>query len=149
MDWHESHQSQDGKWRIPADSPAWQHIDSTWLEFGVERRNLRLGLGIYGVNPFGLRSSVWLVALVNYNLPPQMAIKNGHIMLALLIPGKYRVTNMDVYLEPLVEELQLLWEGVRIVVDMSRSEADRQFRLRAILMWTMHDFPGLGECLDN
>jgi hypothetical protein len=39
-------------------------------------------------------------------------------MLVLLIPGKYKVTNMDVYLAPLVEELQLLWEGVRMV-DMS------------------------------
>jgi hypothetical protein len=66
-------------------------------------------------------------------------------MLALLIPGKYKVCNMDVYLAPLVEELQLLWEGVQMV-DMSRSEADHQFRLRAILMWTMHDFPGFGEC---
>jgi hypothetical protein len=97
-----------------------------------------------GVNPFGLRSSsysVWPVALVNYNLPPHMVIKKGHIMLALLIPRKYKVHNMDVYLAPLVEELQLLWEGVQMV-DMSRSEADRQFWLRAILMWTMHDFPG-------
>jgi hypothetical protein len=67
-----------------------------------------------GVNPFGLRSSsysVWRVALVNYNLPPHMGIKKGHIMLAVLIPGKYKVTNMDVYLALLVEELQLLWEG--------------------------------------
>jgi hypothetical protein len=43
---------------------------------------------------------------VNYNLPTQMAIKKGHIMLTLLIPGKYNVANVDVYLAPLVEELQ-------------------------------------------
>jgi hypothetical protein len=91
MDWHLTHRSQDGKWRIPADSPAWQHIDSTWPEFRDELRYLRLGLGTYGVNPFGLRSSsysIWPVMLVNYNLPPHMAIKKGHIMLSLLIPGK-------------------------------------------------------------
>jgi hypothetical protein len=51
-----------------------------------------------------------------------MVIKKGPIMLALLIPCKYKVCNMDVYLAPLVEELQLLWEGVWMV-DMSRSEA--------------------------
>jgi hypothetical protein len=148
MDWHASHRSQDGKWRIPADSPTWKHIDSTWPEFGVEGRNLRLGLRMDGVNPFGLRSSsysVLPVALVNYNLSQHMVIEKGHIMLTLLILGKYKVRNMDVYLASLVEKLLLLWAGVWMV-DMSRSEADRQFRLRAILMWTMHDFPGFEEC---
>jgi hypothetical protein len=47
-----------------------------------------------------------------------MAIKKGHIMLVLLVLAKYKVTNMDVYLALLVEELQLLWEGLRMV-DMS------------------------------
>jgi hypothetical protein len=61
MDWHLTHQSQDGKWRIPADSPAWQHIGSTWPEFRDEPRYLRLGLGTDGVNPFGLRSSSYSI----------------------------------------------------------------------------------------
>jgi hypothetical protein len=34
-----------------------------------------------------------------------MAIKKGYIMLSLLIPRKYKLANMDVYLAPLVEEL--------------------------------------------
>jgi hypothetical protein len=149
MDWHRTHRSQDGKWRIPADSLAWQHIDSTWPYFEVEHCNLRLGLGTDNLNPFGLNSSsysVWPVALVNYNLPPHMAIKKGHIMLALLIPGKYKLANMDVYLAPHVEELQLLWQGVQME-DMSMVASERVFQLRAILMWTMHDFPGFGQHL--
>jgi hypothetical protein len=74
-----------------------------------------------------------------------MAIKKGHIMLSLLILGKYKVANMDVYWVPLVEEMQILWQGVE-VEDMSRAHPNRPFNIRAILMWTMHDYPGFGHC---
>ena len=75
-----------------------------------------------GVNPYGLRSttwSTWPVVLVNYNIPPWLCIKKGHLLLALLIPGKYKVKNMDVYLAPVVDELKQLWEGIPIQ-DLSR-----------------------------
>ena len=47
----------------------------------------------------------------------------------------------DVYLEPLVEELLELWEGIE-VYDVTKDIGDRTFRLRTILLWTIHDFPG-------
>ena len=148
LDWHISHRSNDGIWRIPADTPAWKHIDEKWPTFRQEPRHLHFGLGIDGVNPFGARSSsysIWPIVLVNYNLPPHLAMKKGHVMLSLLVPGKYKVKNMDVYLEPLIEELQELWKGVQ-VEDISRPLSTRSFHVKAILMWTMHDFPGFGEC---
>jgi nitric oxide synthase oxygenase domain/subunit len=61
-----------------------------------------------------------------------MAIKKGHIMLMLLMLDKYKVANMDVYLAPLVEEFQVLWQGVQME-DMSKALPERQFYLRAIL----------------
>jgi hypothetical protein len=75
-----------------------------------------------------------------------MAIKKGHIMLTLLMPGKYKVANMDVYLAPLVEELHILWQGVPIE-NMSKAHPKCLFNLQAILMWKMHDFPGFEQCL--
>ena len=83
--------------------------------------------------------------LVNYNIPPWLSIKKGHLLLALLIPGKYKVKNMDVYLAPLVDELKHLGEGIQIE-DVSRRTGQRGMNLRGILMWTMHDFLGYGEC---
>ena len=50
--------------------------------------------------------------VVNYNIPSWEVAKKGNILLSLLIPGKYKVKNMDVYLEPLIEELQDLWRGI-------------------------------------
>jgi hypothetical protein len=60
MTWHSRNRSTNGKVRHVADSKAWQHIDNTWLEFVVEPRNVRLGLTIDGVNPFGEKNNAWL-----------------------------------------------------------------------------------------
>ena len=147
LTWHATNRSTDGVMRVPADSPAWQHIESTWPEFRDEPRSLRLGLATDGVNPFGVRStswSTWPVMIVNYNIPPWETTKKGNILLSLLIPGKHKVKNMDVYLEPLIDELQELWRGVR-VMDFSKPAAERHSTIKGILLWTMHDYPGLGE----
>ena len=47
------------------------------------------------------------------------------------------------YLAPLVEELQQLWNGV-LAYDVLKEIGFRTFRLRAILLWTIHDFLGYG-----
>ena len=51
---------------------------------------------------------------------------------------------MDVYFEPLIDELQELWRGVK-VMDVSKPTSYRQATIKGILLWTMHDYPGLGE----
>ena len=83
--------------------------------------------------------------LLNYNLPPWLSTKKFFIMLCLLILGKQSVTseNFDVYMAPLVEELLQLWYGVS-ALDITREEGSRNFTLRAMLIWTIHDFPGYG-----
>jgi hypothetical protein len=43
----------------------------------------------------------------------------------------------------LVEELQSLWHGV-IGYDVLKSMGSRNFILRGILLWTIHDFLGYG-----
>ena len=53
--------------------------------------------------------------------------------------------NIDVYLEPLIEELEELWRGIK-AHDMNRPPLSREFFLKVVLMWMMHNFPGYGEC---
>ena len=67
------------------------------------------------------------------------------VMLALLILRKQSVTSQyfDVYLTPLVEELQQLWNGV-LAYDVLKEIGFCTFRLTAILLWTIHDFLGYG-----
>ena len=49
----------------------------------------------------------------------------------------------DVYLEPLVEELVELWKGV-VAYDVLKDVGSWAFKLRAVVFWTIHDFPGYG-----
>jgi hypothetical protein len=146
--WHASRQRDGNKVQCVPDSKAWSHIDSLFPDFGRESRNIRLGLASDGVNPFSNQSlshSTWPVVLLNYNLPPWLVTKRFFLMLVLLIPGKESVTadNIDVYLAPLIEELLELWEGVT-ATDVSTEGEERKFRLRAILMWCIHDLPAYG-----
>ena len=62
-----------------------------------------------------------------------------------MIPSKQSVISehFDVYMMPLVEELLQLWYGVP-ALDITQEEGSKNFTLRAMLIWTIHDFPGNG-----
>ncbi|XP_040361886.1 uncharacterized protein LOC112163960 [Rosa chinensis] len=144
--WHFSNKSTDGKMRHPVDSLAWDMVNDKWPSFAADPRNLRLGLATDGFNPFSILSSkysCWPVMLVTYNLPPMLCMKKENIMLTLLIPGPKQPGNdIDIYLQPLVEDLQLLWQnGVEAYDEFSKST----FNLKAMLMWTINDFPAYGN----
>jgi hypothetical protein len=66
-------------------------------------------------------------------------------MLILLIPSKesIKMHNFDVDMAPLIEELHDLWKGVP-AYDVGHVVGQRQFTVRAILMWTIHDYPAYG-----
>ncbi|XP_076905922.1 uncharacterized protein LOC143561837 [Bidens hawaiensis] len=50
--------------------------------------------------------------------------------------------NIDVYLKPLIEDLKLLWETCVKTFDAYKKE---YFNLRAVLLWTINDFPAYGN----
>ncbi|CAL9011003.1 unnamed protein product [Prunus brigantina] len=146
LTWHAARKSIDGQMSHPADSPSWKLLDDKWPEFGNEPRNLRLALSSDGFNPhssLSSRYSCWPVILVTYNLPPWMCMKRKFMMLTLLISGPKQPGNdIDVYLEPLIDDLKSLWDGIRGVYDAHNGE---YFTLRAALMWTINDFPAYGN----
>lgn len=85
--------------------------------------------------------SIWPVVLVPYNLPPWLCMKQPNFILSMIIPGSHTVgNNIDVYLQPLIKELNELWGAG---VDTFDSSKDEIFKMRAALMWTVSDFPGL------
>jgi len=109
--------STDGKVRHALDSKAWAHINATWLEFVANPKHIRWGLATNGFNPFGEKSSSWLtwpVLFFNYNLPPWLVTKRFFVIISLIIlsPKNMKVANFDVYLEPVIEELEEQWKGV-------------------------------------
>ena len=54
--------------------------------------------------------------------------------------GKHQV--MDVYIEPLIDEILKLWDGITMY-EISRPIGKKQFQFHGILAWTIHDAPEL------
>ena len=129
MIWHARDCDTDGMMRYPRDSKTWKDFDLNHPDFAADPRNIRLGLASDGFNPFGAMStnySIWPVVLIPYNTPPWKCMKQTNFILSTVIPGPRMIGNeIDICLQPLIEELKELWEkGVA-------------------LLWTISDFPGL------
>ena len=135
LTWHATERVVDGKLRHPTDSPSWKLIDKKLPTFASDLRNLRLALSANGINPHSSLSitySFWPVILITYNLPPWLCMKQKFMMLSLLISGPQQPGNdIDVYLAPLIEDLQTLWDNGVEAYDASRKEF---FNPRAILL---------------
>jgi hypothetical protein len=67
------------------------------------------------------------------------------VIFAFIILGKeyVKMHNINVYMAPLIAELQVLWRGVASY-DVARAEGQWHFMLRIILMWMIHDFSAYG-----
>lgn len=152
MTWHSRNKGTDNLIRHASQARAWKHIENSpdlFDNFGNDPRHLRLGLATDGVNPFSEKRSVhstWPVLLMIYNVPPWVTTKKYFVLLSLIIPGPHGVVgdNFDMFLEPLMEELMTLWtEGV-MLRDAATWNGQAYFILRAMVIWTIHDFPGYG-----
>ncbi|XP_075507405.1 uncharacterized protein LOC142544231 [Primulina tabacum] len=77
---------------------------------------------------------------------PDFESEPRNLRLALAADGINPYSNLrndiDVYLDVLVEDLQRLWDGVDGVYDAYRRQF---FTLKAVLLWTINDFPAYGN----
>ena len=80
------------------------------VDFLSESRNVRLGLVLNGFNLYGILSnshSTWPAILDPHNVPPWMYMKMSFFILSLVVPDPSSLRlAIDVYLQPLVEELK-------------------------------------------
>ncbi len=145
MTWHVSNKSGDRLVQHATNSMQWQFIDEKWPNFAQESRNIHLGLAIDVINMFAKKCSTWNtwpMVLLNYNLPLWLTTKKHFVMLSLIIPNEESMTseNMDTFLEPLLEEIKLLWHNGVEVQDATDYNGSSHFMLKAILMWCIQDF---------
>ncbi|GKA83440.1 putative transposase-associated domain-containing protein [Tanacetum coccineum] len=111
--WHATRRITDGVLRHPADSQAWRTIDEKFPEIAEDPRNLRLGISADGVD-------------VNSGT-------RHH--------SDTRENDIDVFLEPLVNDLQTLFKKGVETYDAFKKE---NFNMRAVVLWTINDYPALG-----
>ncbi|GJX54593.1 putative transposase-associated domain-containing protein [Tanacetum coccineum] len=140
--WHATQRITDGVLHHPVDSQAWGTIDEKFPEIAEDTRNLRLGILADGVdvNTGNRHHSVCPVLTVIYNLPPWLCMKRKFINLSVLISG-YPGNDIDVFLEPLVDDLHTLFETG---VDTYDATTQDNFNLRAVVLWTINDYPTIG-----
>ena len=141
LHWHEEGRNKDGMIRNPADCAQWRYFDNTYDWFGDDPRNIRFALSTDGMNPYGnmcTSHSTWPVLLSIMNLPPWLCNKRKYIMLSTLVSRpKQPGDRIDVFLQPLVEDLQLLWDGVEV----RDAVVNKHFTLHVMLMTTISDNP--------
>jgi hypothetical protein len=51
---------------------------------------------------------------------------------------------MDIYVQTLIDELQFLWMQGVIVANVSKPTTNQLLIVNVILLWTFHDYNGLG-----
>ena len=134
--------------RHPADGEEWQEFDQEYPSFVADARNVRLGLATDGFNPFGNMSnsySMCPVLVTIYNLPPWACSDESNYLPALPIPGpKSPSKDFDLFIQPLVEDLQKLWKGVLTwdVLAKEPKDEDNKFLMHAAVLHCIHDYPG-------
>ncbi|GKD56961.1 hypothetical protein Tco_1290348, partial [Tanacetum coccineum] len=116
--------------------------DEKFPKIAEDLRNLRLGISADGVdvNIGNRHYNVWPILTIIYNLHPWLCMKRKFIMLSVLILGYLR-NDIDVFLEPLVDDLHTLFETGVDTYDVSTKD---NFNLCAIVLWTINDHPALG-----
>jgi Transposase family tnp2 len=125
-----------------SDAEAWKTFDLKHPDFAYEVRNVRLGLTTDGFMPYNSSAtpySCWAVFVFPYNLPPIFLMKEDSMFLALIIPGlKHPGRDIDVVLQPLIDELKELWIIRKMTYNVSRKE---YYLMRAYIVWTVSDYP--------
>src|SRR5436190_20896305 len=132
MSWHfeQARNKTDELLRHPSDASQWRKIDTIHPRFGEEARNVRFALSTDGMNPFVDMSSsysTWPVVLSILNIPSWLCMKRKYLMLSILIQGPKQPENdIDVFLEPLLEDMIKLWNDGELVWDECKQECPRQ-----------------------
>ncbi|QRW03344.1 Transposase family tnp2 [Ceratobasidium sp. AG-Ba] len=106
--------------------------------------DVALGLSTDGFGPFRSRNETcWPLLLINYNLPKEIRTRLENMICIGMIPGPVAPKELDSFLEPLIDELQMLARGVAAF----DGETQRPFCLRAFLIVCFGDMPAIAKLM--
>lgn len=147
-------QKVDGKWTDIFDGEHYQNLrklnikiegfDSLQRLYFDQETDIALGICTDGFCVFDMRNlSAWPILLINYNLPPEIHYKLENFIPVGIIPGPKGVKDINSFLEPLVEELIELAQGVRATDVVN----ERTLALRAHLIVAFGDMPAMAKLM--
>lgn len=83
------------------------------------------------------------VVVFPFNVSPDMYLKDTNYILSLLIPGpKVPTSDIDVYFQLLVDELNDLWNNDTITYDASKKE---NIKMHAIVLCKINNLPAYAK----
>ena len=124
----------------PFNGEAQKHFNSMHPQFSVESMNVHLRLCTYKFNSFesfDAPYSCWSVILTVQNLLPRMCMRTEFMFLSMVIPDLNSSQNIDVCLQPLIDELTQLRSSEALTYDVS---VKHNFQIKVVLLWTINDF---------
>ncbi|KAK1644494.1 hypothetical protein QYE76_062299, partial [Lolium multiflorum] len=127
----------------PSDGTAWKNFVKKFPLKAGDPRSVAVAISTDGFNPYGMSAAVyscWPVFVIPMNLPPGVCMRSENMFVSMIIPGpKYPGKNMNVYLEPLVDDLVRGWEGRGIrTYDASKK---KYFDMYVWYHTSLHDLP--------
>jgi hypothetical protein len=142
--WDDEHKVGDDVIAHPVDGTQWEHFNVKHTVLVEDPRNVRFSLSTNGMNPFNERTSdhsTWPVILTMYNIPTWLCQKRKYLLLTILIQDSKQLgIDIDVFLEPLMQEMERLWRHGGLMYDAFRKE---DFICRAMILVTTNDYPML------
>lgn len=128
------------------DGRVWKNFMSfNGVPFLSEFTSIGLMMNIDWFQPFKNRNdySVGVIYFVLLNLPRNIRFRSENVIIAGLIPAfKKEPHSINSFLNPIVEELQVLWKGVR----MESSFLNCASVFRAALLCVSCDIPAARKC---
>lgn len=123
------HTYQHGIVRDVFDGNLFRDYHQQTLRLFQDPRDIALSMSLDGVQLTNRKThEVWPIILTNLNLPPDCRVKAENILASMLIPGPRSPKELDSYLYPLVEEMELLGSHGVPAFD---SHSNERFTMRA------------------
>lgn len=89
------------------------------------------------------QTSIGVIYLTVLNLPRYIRYKRENVILVGIIPGPHEPKHLNPYLQPLVEELLELWNGIKFPVCMSAGVKNEY--VRAVILCVSCDLPAASK----
>ncbi|KAF8752619.1 Transposase family tnp2 [Rhizoctonia solani] len=108
-------------------------------------RELALAIAIDGMGPFKKQSqSCWPILTIIYNFPPEIQTHLSNMICTGVIPGPHLPKDLNSFLQPLIDKLAELAQGVE-TVDVVNEEI---FALRAHVLSVFGDLPAMAKIME-
>lgn len=107
-----------------------------------DERDIALGFASDGFQLFqNNHHDCWPILMFNYNIPPQQRVEKRNLILCGIMPGPRQPKDLDTFLQPLLEELLQLQDGI----DCFDGFRKDNFQLRAHLLPICGDMPAIAK----